>query len=180
MINKKLTSFQQFHSSSIIFWIYESARQLPEMPWVKQSCRATLAVLTAAASSRKAVPTVPTAGHDTNTAEQHRPPEVNWEWPHDKFILSSLSSADGSARSIRSINCKRSAEGMPLCFERSWFSSWSSFSVSPGICLNSALNCAVSGCQWNYKKQTNQIRPCKLSSRMYFSAFIFEKHETYR
>lgn len=117
MIKKKLTSFQQLHSSSIIFWIYASARQLPEMPSMKQSWRATLAVLTAAASSRKAVPTLPTADHDTNTAEQLRPPEVNWEWPHDKFMLSSLSSADGSASSIRSINCNISAEGTPLCFE---------------------------------------------------------------
>jgi len=119
MINKKLTLFQQFHNSSTIFWIYASARQLPKMPWVKQSCWATLAVLTAAASSRKAVPTLPTADHDTNTAEQLRPPEVNWEWPHDKFMLFSLSSADGSASSIQSINCKISAEGIPLCFEHS-------------------------------------------------------------
>jgi hypothetical protein len=32
-------------------------------------------------------------------------------------MLSSLSSADGSASSIRSINCNISAEGTPLCFE---------------------------------------------------------------
>ena len=149
------------------------------MPWVKQSCRATLAVLTAAASSRKAVPTLPTADHDTNTVEQLRPPEVNWEWPHDTFMLSSLSSADGSASSIRLINCKILAEGIPLCFEHSWFSSWSSLSASPGICLNSALNSAVGGVNETIN-QINQSKPCKLSSTIHVSTFLFEKHETYR